>query len=110
MGLATPPAECLRTRPERCCCGQEQSANEYSWSWVSFCRTPKKQNRLIFYGSVFFNHGPAISLHTLPHLARPTVNDTYHRASAKKFSYGVCVHRARRTGIGAVSIERGGQM
>ena len=56
---------------------------------------------MIFYGSVFFNHGPAMRLHTLPHLARPTQDDL-QRHQHEKVSL-VCVRAQSPPGLALVS-------
>ena len=66
---------------------------------------------MIFYSSVFFlNHGPAMCPHTLPHLARPTLNGLQPHQHEQVFVSVCAWTKPAGTGVGAVSVDCGGYM
>ena len=91
IGLTTPPAACLRTRPAHCCCcGQAQSTYKYSL----IRRTKKTKPFDVFQ---FCLAQPCVPTHVAAStvVARPTLNRT------EKLSF-VCVRAQSPPGLALV--------
>ena len=89
MGLTTPPAARLRTRPARCCSGQAQFAYEYSL---------KGRTQSVLYG-------PAMCTYTRCRISCCSSTNSGRTPTAPARESFVCVGafpEPTRTGIGAV--------
>ena len=110
MGLTSPPAACLGTRP-KCCCRRGQSANEFCCSrgrfwWVELS---KERNENYILRFCFFKPWPS---HLATHVTVPSSTNCERHTTAPARQSLFCVSAFTElawTGVGTVWVKRGGQ-